>query len=316
MDELSWLADRARRLSARREPELSTANLESLEREHGPEAPLERRREIGVQLSGECFRSGLFEEAARWFRQRLSATQQLSDFLAQSGDEDGARREVEELARHAWAVGDLELFGRYVEEGCDPRRELRPRLEVYPAMFLSWAVLGHRFHPQHWSAQLDASVEIERASLKMSWTAETLGVAEGILVDARLALCRYWQGDFNEAAELAQTAVEAFRARRRHRPEGLPLPHVRAWRLRLEGLALLLAGREDPSQLAAAGRAFAKALAATALTRDVDWKDLVILHLTALAWRNPSDESVAAFEAGFPRLAPVLARERCWGDES
>ena len=110
MDELQWLGERARRHSARREPELSAQNLAALEREHGLEAALERRREVGIQLSGECFRSGLFDEAARWFRQRLTATQQLADHLAQTGDEEGAQREVEELARHAWAVGDLALL--------------------------------------------------------------------------------------------------------------------------------------------------------------------------------------------------------------
>jgi tetratricopeptide (TPR) repeat protein len=316
MDELSWLSERTGRLAALREPELSAERLGALEREQGLEAALERRREIGIQLSGECFRAGLFDEAGRWFRRRLTATQQLADHLAQAGDEEGARREVEELARHAWAVGDFALFRRYVSEGCDPARDLRPRLDVYPAMFLSWAVLGERFAPEHWENRLNEQLASERKGLALSWQDESLRVAEGILVDSRLALCRHWQGDWEQASSLADRALRAFRDRGRHRPEGLSLPHVRAWRLRIEGLALLLRGRADDSCLEESAHALAKGLAATALTREIEWKDIVILRLTALAWRDAGDPSVTAFTAAFPQLAPLLERERSWSAES
>lgn len=315
MNELEWLQERARRLCSGREPELSSTALDALAARHGPEAVLELRREIGLQLSGECFRAGLFSEAARWFRQRLTATQELADHLARAGDEEGAAREVEELARHAWAVGDLALFGRYVREGCEPERGLQPRLEVLPALFLSWAVLGRRFHPAHWRQRLDEAVGAERAELKARFQGAEREVARGLVVDSRRALCEWWLGDWDAAAAPAAAAAEAFRTRGRHRPEGLVVAHAREWTLRMEGLALLLEGRERPEVLEDATAAFLRALAASAMTRDVEWKDLVVLRLTALAWLDPDHQNVAAFRAAFPHLEILLAREREWPAE-
>ena len=316
MDEWTWLQRRAQELCASREPELGEAALEALRGEHGDEAVLDLRREVGLQLSGECFRAGLFPEAAAWFRRRLDATRELADHLAAAGDEDGAAREAEELARHAWAVGDLALFGRYVREGCDPKRGLRPRLEVLPALFLSWAVLRRRFAPEHWEAHLEQAAEAELAELADRWTGRELEVARGVAVDSRRALSAWWLGRFEEAARLAATAGEAFRSRGRHRPEGLSVPHAREWTLRMEGLQLLAAGRSDAECLERAAEALARALAASAFTRDVEWKDLVILHLTARAWRDPQDPAVAAFTEAFPHLGHLLATERDWSGEA
>lgn len=310
MNEVQWLVQRAEKLAATQLAELTDDELRRLEDQFGPEAVLSRRHDAYFVLSNECFRAGLFTDAARYFRLRQQATRDYADFLGAEGDEQGAAHEMEELARHSWAIGDLDLFRRYVEEGSAPHAGTQPRLDVYPAMFMAWSVLGEAFHGEHWLREFEATVEKRRRDVRARWGESHASTVGAVTISTRLALAAHWLCDHEGVRESARRALQGFRDLGQARPEGFSIAHKRAWLLRTEGLLALAEGRGVPARLGDAADVLSSALAATALTRCPEWKDLVILRLTALHWRDPDDPTAVEFGRAFPHLAHLLDRDR------
>ncbi|MEM7248492.1 MAG: hypothetical protein AAF533_24380 [Acidobacteriota bacterium] len=308
--ELDWLRARARSLAER---QLASLEPDALDADGSDDRDrLVRHTDVHHLLAQEFFRAGLYLQSAEHCRERERAETELTASMLEEGDEAGAKEEEEELARHAWMSGDLVAFRRYVSEGCEPGTGVSPRLDVFPSLFLAWAVLQESFHPEWWSDRFEEAVESKRRELRRHYLGTQGEVAEGVLVDSVMAASSFWHGQFDRALREAQRAQRAWHRFGSARPEGLRLTHKRVSRLRIDGLVALLEGRDQPERLTDAIRCFARALDASAQTRFQEWKDLVCLHLCARAWADDDDALITEFVEHFGHLEHVLARQRQW----
>jgi hypothetical protein len=314
MEELSRLRSQAEALVTRRDSGLAPSHWEGIRQAFGADGYLQERGDGYFQIATACFRAGLFADASTYFRRWHDSQEQLAQVHARRGDVEARLYVREELARHAWAFADMDTFAAYVREGCEPREGVTPRLEVLSALFMAWAVLGRRFHADHWIKTWLATAEEERLRIRAAWKddREAAAVVDAVTVDAKMARGWYWLAEHDRALRHCRAARDGFARLARVRPRGLVVHEKRTWRRRMEGLEELLRGRTDASHLPAAVTAFTKALAASASVRGHDWKDLVLLHLTARAWRDPGDPLVTDFARHFPRLVPALARQPRW----
>jgi hypothetical protein len=299
--------ERERLALARLAPEAQAGLIE----EHGPDGLLLERQNATRELSAGFFQAGAFAKAAQWFRAQHENLAAYSSWLNERGDPEGARLLREERARMAWGPGDIPVFAQFVAEGCEPVRDLRPAWDAWPALFLAWATIGQRFHPDHWLPRWAEAQDAERRDVRGRHP-DAPDAAAAVLVDGRCARAAFWLGDLDAAAAHATRAATALRGWRRSRPAHLAVPEKRVWLHRLEGTVALVEGRERPARLDDAVRSFAKALEAAFFTHSLDWKDLVLLHVTARAGRDDADPFVAAFRESFPHLAHLLAQERVW----
>lgn len=305
MEPLTELMERAHVLATRHEAALAPASWDRILREFGPDGLLQERGNAWFLVATAYFRAGAFREAAAWFRRWRDNALEHARWHESRGDLESARYVRVEIARHAWSFGDTELFERYVREGCEPTEGVAPRLDVLAALFLAWSVVGHRFHPEHWLACWAAEADEERRRLAAQYRGHdaALAVARGIVVDARLARGWYWLGERERALAHARTAEQAFADLVRVRPAGLVVHEKRAWRRRIEGLVHLLSASDGPHHARRAAAAFGKALAAAAAVHGQDWKDLVLLHLTALRAQGEPHPLLDAFAEHYPHLA-------------
>ncbi|MEM7245601.1 MAG: hypothetical protein AAF533_09670 [Acidobacteriota bacterium] len=310
MEEENWgglLREQVLAAQARLNGTLSPDALALLEDQGEHETILRLRHDAGVELADLTLRAGMYDRAARHYRHRRRASQELARHLETSGDLEGASLVEEGLARDAWLFGDLSLLQRFVERVSQPPSGRALSIASLPTLLMYQVILHGRPDASPWTERLEASVARERRALGELRASDDERHVPAAWLDARRAMACYWLGAHDETLRLATRALEVLVERdadvgERHGHGS----ERRGWCWRLQGVIALLQGEEDADQREAARRAFERGLFESSPEPEHDGRDLVVLNVAARRALLPWDDPMTQFIGHFPWLLRTL----------